>query len=400
MTIPTIKTAIFLAEDENSLTLDRSVLRRLGVIQAQFFSSGRLALDYLRTITSASSAVAVNDSVSICAPVDALVCNERLADMTGLRFLSHVRSLPNMAHIPALFLVGNRENATAIIARATNSCAVLARPYSPEQAHEALNFAAKPEVRQAPLVLPPSFAETFSPHTRSQAPRQNTASLAQRDKRQPLINRQSQPKLPLGETSLREGLVAMQRGDNIAAEKLLRSSYETDPGRIETCLALSRLHALLHREKEELMWLCRALTLCLKRGEKVRAESIIARLPCDRHGQESLLEEAGFLLQEGEAKTAALSFLEAHKLAPSRPLHTLISRTCMFTPAPEDRMRELIQALARSGHEATASKLHCRLFQPPKEDEEKTPGFLDNFPLLCDILSIASYTFKTWRHAT
>ena len=394
MTRPASITAIFLAEDESALALDRKVLRRLGVTQAHFFASGRLALDHLREQASAVSAVAANGSLSVPAPVDMLICNERLADMTGLRFLSHVRSLPGLAHIPALFLVGNGDSTVAIAARSTNSCAVLARPYSPEQADEALEFATRPEARHAPLVLPSSFVDRFAPQLRRQGTEKTPGQ-----ERQPVLNRQAQPKLAPGEASLREGLAAMQRGDTVAADRLLHGSYEADPGRIETCLALSRLYALLHKGKEELMWLCRAVVLSLKRGEKTRAESLIARLPRGREGQDPLLAEAGLVLQEGEAKAAALSFLEAHKLDPSRPLHTLISRTCIFTPAPEEHMRELVQALSRAGHNATASKLHWRLLQPPKEDEERMPGFLDNFPLLCDIISVATYTFRTWRHA-
>ncbi|MCC8193290.1 MAG: hypothetical protein LIP28_01405 [Deltaproteobacteria bacterium] len=379
-------TALFLAEDESCLTLDRKVLRRLGVTQARFFASGRKALDCLGILASAASRAA-NGPDTPAGSVDILICNERLSDMTGLRFLSHVRSLPGLADIPVVFLVGSAQSTVALAARASNSCAVLARPYTQDQADAALDLAVLPEARYAPLVLPPSFVDRFGPKT---ARTESTPILKRHDPKTPRVP---------GEAALREGLAALHRGDSVSADRLLHGSYQADPGRIETCLALSKLFAFLHKEKEELAWLCKAGVLCFKRGDATRAKSILAQLPRGKAGQTPLLAEAGLALQEGEAKAAALSFLEAHKLDPSQPLHALIGRTCMFTPAPEEHMRDLIQALSRAGHGATAGKLHWRLLQPAKAEEEYRPGFLDNFPLLQDIVSVATHTFKTWRHA-
>ena len=387
--------ALLLAEDESCLALDRKVLRRLGVTQTQFFAAGRKALDHLQALASATAVHAANGpDMTSGSPgmVDMLICNERLADMTGMRFLSHIRSMPGMADIPVLFLVSNGESTVALAARATNSCAVLARPYTVDQAETALTLASRPEARHAPLVLPPSFIDRFGPKAEQRG--------AAQDENSPLLRR-STPKPPQvpGEAALREGLAALQRGDAVAADRLLHGSYQADPGNIEACLALSKLYAFLHKEKEELIWVCKAGVLCLKRGDKVRAGNLFSRLPRGKAGQDPLLAEAGLVLQEGEAKAAALSFLEAHRLDPSKPLHALIGRTCMFTPAPEEHMRGLVQALSRAGHDATAGKLHQRLLQPPKEGEESSYSFLDNFPLLHDIVSIATYTFKTWRHA-
>ena len=382
--------ALFLAEDDSSLALDRKVLRQIGVTQTQLFVSGRKALDYLQ-VMAGGAALAANgaDMTSgSTALVDVIICNERLADMTGLRFLSHVRSLSGLEKTPALFLVSNTESTVALAARATNSCAVLARPYTLDQAQSALKFASSPQALHAPLVLPPSFIDRFAPRP--------TVEGQERSLRKPLSRELPQNR---GDAALKEGLAALQRGDLATADKLLHGCHKLDPGRVETCLALSRLYSVQHKEREELQWLCKAGLLCLKRGERTRAQNIFSRLPRGKMGQDPLLFEAGFALQEGECKAAAFGFMEAYRLDPSKPLHALIGRTCMFTPAPEEHMRDLVQALSKAGHEATASKLHWRLFQPQKEEEEAPPGFLDNFPLLSDILSVATHTFKTWRSA-
>lgn len=386
MTLLRPQNALFLAEDEAALVLDRKMLRRFGFGQGLFYASGGKALELLRA-EAVQAAVAANGPPASAA-VDILICNERLADMTGLQFLAHVRNLAGIGDIPALLLVSNEQSAAALAARATNSCAVLARPYSPEQAEEALRAASLPDARHVPMVLPPSFINRF------RAP--ETA----RDESRPLIRRAKKP-VPQdpGEVALREGLAALQRGDVVAADRLLHGSYKADSGRVETCVALSRLYAFLQNEKEEFTWLCRGVGLCLKRGEKTRAAGMLARLPRGKTGQTPLLAEAGDLLQTGEIKAAALMFLEAHRLDPTQPLHGLIGRTCMFTPAPEDHMRRLVKALAGSGHDATASRLERRLLQPPKEEEAEEESFLARFPVLYDIVCVAAHTYKAWRSA-
>ena len=388
MTHTPLTTAILLAEDESCLALDRKVLRRLGVSQSRFFSSGRKALDCLQLAANAISAGILNGPDITSGSVDILICNERLSDMTGMRFLSHVRSLPGMERIPILFLVSNAESPVALAAKATQSCSLLARPYTQDQAATALRTATLPEARHAPLALPPSFTDRFGPKRELQ------------EKNVPILKRPpARPSGLPGKTALYEGLAALQRGDFATAESLLHGSYQADPDHVETSLALSKLYNVLYKEKEEMVWLCRAGVLCFKRGDKVRAGNIFSRLPRGRTGQAPLLAEAGLALQEGEAKAAALAFLEAHRLDPSQPLHTLIGRTCMFTPAPEEHMCDLVRALSRAGHDATASKLQWRLLPPAKEEEENHSGVLDRFPLLQDIVSVATHTFKTWRRA-
>lgn len=372
--------ALLLAEDEAGLALDRKVLRQIGIVNTQFFSSGRKALDHLRLLASGDTRSATrNESLIICA--------ERLEDMTGLHFLTHVRSLPGASDIPALFLVGNGQSTTALAAKASGSCAVLARPYSPDQARNTLLAAMQPESRHAPMVLPPSFIDRFGAGKNDGA-------------KQPILRRPApKPSLNRGEAALQQGLTALQRGDLTAADRLLHGCRQADPGNSEVCLALSKLYAAQNKEAEELAWLCKAAVLCLKRGERVRAGNIISRLPRGRAGQAPLLAEAGLALRDGETKAAALGFLEAHRLDPSQPLHALIGRTCMFTPAPEEHMNDLVRGLTACGYGATADKLRWRLLQPPKTETEERSSFLDRFPLLCDIVSVATHTFKAWRHA-
>ncbi len=394
--------ALILAEDESLLEIDRKVLRRLGIARPLFFSSGRKALDHLATLAARAKCRAVGEdagAAGVAPPADMLICHERLADMSGLQFLAYVRKTSDLARIPALLLVGDGKSVIARAAAACNSCAVLARPYTEDEARSALMIATLPESLHAPLVLPPSFGGGFGEKKRALGDRPTLSPL-------PLSAgkpvRQTPQPAPAAnaETLFRAGFAALQNAEWGRAEALLLRSHALDPAHAETCLALSRATGEQAREEDSRVWLCRAGAAYLRANARVRAQELFTRLPRGKSGQVPLLREAGAALQAGEVRAAALMFMEAHVLDPVAPLHALISRACLFTPAPEEHMRGLVKALAEAGHASTAGRLHSRLLRNgEREEESEENGFLTRFPVLHDILSVAGHTFKTWRTA-
>ncbi len=397
MTSHSFTNALLLAEDESLLALDRQILRRMGVPRPVFFSSGRKALDHLAA--AASLGRAVGDGMSAARhAADMLICHERLADMSGLQFLAYVRGTPGLSGIPALLLVGNRDSAIARAALACNSCAVLCRPYTENQAASALAAAVMPDALHAPLALPPSFAATFRQERRKMGdlPPLSPLPLSRTNGAKPA----PEPAAESAEALFRAGFAASQSEDWSRASELLKKSHSLDPLRPETCVALNRVSAAQGREEDARIWLCRAGAAYLRRGDRTRAREVFIRLPRGKSGQTPLLREAASWLESGEVKVAALIFMEAHALDPDTPLHAVIGRACLFTPAPEEHMRHLVQALVDVGHASTAGRLHSRLLRE-EEQEEPAPasGFLHRFPVLHDILSVAGYTFKAWRTA-
>lgn len=390
MTPHTFQRVLLLAEDEHASALDRQVLRRVGVARPIFFTSGRKALDYMLGRGAGQG-------------VDLLVCHERLADMSGLQFLAYVRGMQGIAHIPAVFLTGNRQSLIAQAALACNSCAVLVRPYAESEATAALAAACTPGALHAPLVLPPSFASRFDPQTRV-GKRPPLSPLPLTKKSEPRTRGVSAPKQDLtAETAaslLQAGVTALRNEDWGRAESFLQRSYSLDPAHAETCVALSRAAAGQGREEESHVWLCRAGAAYLRANDRTRARDMFIRLPRGKNGQTPILQAAGTAMQRGEVKVAALLFMEAHAQDPSTPLHALVSRVCLFTPAPEEHMRGLVKALADAGHASTAGRLHMRLLSAEEQEETAAAvSFLDRFPVLQDIVSVAGYTFKAWRTA-
>ncbi len=407
MTSRPMLNALILAEDEALLSLDKQVLRRLGVVRPIFFASGRKALDHLSALAAKTKCRAAGEEAhAVCAePVmDMLICHERLADMSGLQFLAHVRKTAGLTRIPALLLVSNGESPIARAAVACNSCAVLARPYTEKAAELALATATTPEALHAPLVLPPSFVESFGGQTRALGERPVLSPLPlSKENRVKTTARQILKPAPVVESAesiFREGFAALRDGQWERAEKLLLKSYRLDSAHAETSLALSRVANEQGRDDDARIWLCRAGSAYLRANSRARAHDLFSRLPRGKNGQAPLLREAGAALEAGEVKAAALMFMEAHDLDPSVPLHAMISRACMFTPAPEEHIRGLIRALLDTGHASTAGRLQLRLLtNEASRGEEGKEGFLSRFPVLHDILSVAGHTFKAWRTA-
>lgn len=408
MTMSPVANALLLAEDESLVSVDRAVLRRLGVTRVRFLSRGQDALRVLKSLGQEFP------------PLDMIICHERLADMTGFAFLQSLRQDSALRDLPMVLLAGNRESALARNALAFGGCALLARPYTQNAALAALRHAqsSKGVTASLPPVQTVS-AETVTRRVSAEAaqPASSVSGFVENILPVPVpVEKKthgpgSEATLELAaergshdgsraELFFRHGLKAMRDEDLAGAEKALKRAFALDPLHAEACLALSKVNKNLGLEKESQVWLCRSGVACLRRHEPGRAHDIFSRLPRVKDGANPLLPEATRLLQEGEAKAAAFAFLEAQTLEPERPLHSLIGRASLFTDAPEEAMRSLCRALAREGYESTARSLQHRLFSDmPLREAARSSQFWDRFPVLRDIVSVASFTFSAWKQA-
>ena len=406
--MPPIANVLLLAEDESRVSLDRAVLRRLGIARVRFLSRGQDALRVLKSLRQEFP------------PLDMVICHERLADMTGFAFLQSLRQDAALRDLPLVLLAGNRESAVARSVLGFGGCSLLARPYTQDEALAALSQAQARKGIVCATALAPA-----APSALLKKVLPLSASVAGHNTGQPVLEAPA-PVLPLEGASnaavapkdfepaarpapysgsgvemlFRKGFAAMRAGDTAIADQTLRRVFDLDPFHAEACIALSKIHNGLGLEKESQIWLCRAGVACLRRHEPGRAHDIFSRLPRVKDGSNPLVPEATRLLQEGESRAAAFAFLEAQSLEPERPLHTLIGRACLFTEAPEKAMRSLCKALAHEGYESTARSLQNRLFSDVPAREQVLPSqFWDRFPLLRDIVSVASFTFSAWRQA-
>lgn len=359
----TVGSVFLLGAGEGSGSVDRTVLRSIGV-------------SHIRKLTSGRDALALLADPSFADFPEALVLEERLADMNGIEFLCQLRLVPHLAGLPVVFLASG-VSPLVRAAASSKSCALLHRPYTGDDAARALAAAMRPESLRAPLPLP----EMLIP--RAGRPEKAPVSVERAVERD----------------LFQVGLAAFRAGDTEHACALLARCHAFDPSHAEACLTLARIHAGEGRREEAGAWLARAGTAMLRRGDFSRASEIFSRLPRGDFGN-PMFDESVNALRQSEYRVAAQLFMEMHRRNPATPMHVTVGRACMFTGAPQDALRGICEALGAMGHGSTAKRLAFRL---SAREESSTPapseGFLDRFPRLYDIVNVASHTFSTWRKA-
>jgi tetratricopeptide (TPR) repeat protein len=380
-----------LGDNDASASLDRRALRALGAAQVRRFLAGRDALAALGYMLHGKEEPA------------SIVCQETLADMNCIEFLCQLRSLPETATLPVVTIC-SASGPFARAARKSASCALICRPYTQEDLVEALAAANSAACLRAPLPL----AETLLPRESGPAPRGPQAASREQAGLQKIMaaGGKSAPRRAASASPaalFQAGFVALRFGDEKKAERLLSRCHALDPSHAECCLTLARLHCAIGEEDAGALWLCRAGIAFLRRNEPLKASEVFARMPRQRVAGEQvtpLLYEIIPLLRSAEYKAAALAFLEGCKLDPETPLYAMISRACLFTSAPETALQGLYKAFAALGYASTAQKLRLRLFLPPApEAEPERSGFLERFPVLYEIFSVASQTYTAWKNA-
>ena len=389
MILPRTMHVLILSERESAMSVDKAVLRRLGVSRLHHCVSGDQALLYIAGKAKGEDGVM---------PVTFVVCDERLSDMNSLAFLLRLRSCSGIENTPLLLMAGGKESALAKTVRAAGGCSLLARPYTQQEAEAAIVQAHMPKFRAAPQTFLLAGAAQYANNAVRQA---GPARGALRAKPQNFA-----PATPGGKVApvtadgfFQQGFAAMRAGNIHVAEQALRNAFALDPLHAEACLALSRLYASLEKDGESWEWLCRAGTACLRRHEPDKAREFFSRLP-KSGGAAVLAREASRMLHEKELRVAALTFLEAQGMEDRSPLHAMISRACMFTEAPEITLKKLCAAFVQAGYETVAQKLQQRLMPGliPAVTEEPE-NFWQKIPVLSDIVAVASYTFASWRQA-
>lgn len=363
--------------------VERAVFRRLGVSRVQRLHSGRDALALL----AASSGT--TGSQGALRP-GLIVCEERLEDMNGIEFLCQLRSLPDLAGMPVVFLSGSDGPLTRG-AENSGSCAVLRRPYTRDDVNRAFAAAFAPACLRAPLPLPEMLIPREGLMPKPARPVQPDQSL------QP--GRPVHTGAPHERDLFQAGFAALREGDVERARALLTRCHAWDATHAEACLALARLFAGENNQEEAVSWLARAGIALYRRGDSRKASEVLSRLPGGERGVNTLLTEIARILRDEEYLVAARLFIEARRITPQTPLHSMVGRCCLFTPAPQKTLHGICAALERLGHDSTAARLRLRLEAPDYETPPRRENFLERFPLLYDIVSVASFTYGAWKRA-
>lgn len=358
--------ALLLTNLADGINIDRSSLRQAGLTHLHSLSSGKKALEIIRSQAGENPALAV----------DFIICAGDLDDMTSADFMRAFAGTGSA--LPVMLISSNEEELAEALAR--GATAALRRPYSMNELSCAIESIRSPK-RQKTSLAAPAMAQ-------AQAKRLSSADIPK-----------DAPVAPSKILWTRAGLSHLKQGKLDSAQELLTGALEYDPLDLEAAMGLSRLFQQRGDQQKSQRWLHRAGCICLSTRQTERAEMIFSRLPEKWQGDHELIE-AQELLQEENFDAACEAFMHICTTRANMPLHRLLGRACQFTAAPAESMRELCAALMRSGYESTARSLAARMLKDEDEREWEPGGFLSAFPRLQEVWAVARFTAYALRAAS
>ena len=364
---------VFLSAREQGVRTDTRTLRSLGVRGIRHIASGQEFLKELEQAPTQESTTIRETGV-----VEALVCDERLEDMSALVFLRSLAAMPSRRNMPVVVLTSSPE---ACENYRSTGVQCLVRPYAEEDLAEALNRALSP--MRCPLrkdVLDALVGESASERKEKKPHGEKSAVETTTD----LFNR---------------GLEALRKNAPKNAEAAFLEVLKRREDHVEACIGMARIHRSRGEMAEMQRFLLRAAAASLRQGDKTRAGSICNLLPEHMRGGAIFIYEAIARMEEGEYRAAALSFLDVCREYPNMRLHAVLARGCQFTQRPEESIKKLCNAYESMGHDVTAKKLRQRLLYSRETSYEEGSSWLDRFPRLKEVVSVASVTAWAWKQA-
>lgn len=367
---------LFLCRSESTVRMDAKSLRVIGAGSVFYATSQDAALKHLEQNKNMAALAAAGLPVGM----DAIICDEQMAQMPASAFLYALSRTPGLNTIPVLVIASGAKSADLY---RTAGVETLERPYTPDQLKEALARAMSPD------------RSSLCPEAFELAGEKGLCLIA-RERAQTAGAR----KQPLTTTDLyKQGMALLKQQDYPAAREIFLQVLARQEDHLESCLALARTHQAEQNTEGVQSALLRAAAVCIRKNDLNRATHIASMLPVGMRNN-IFAHEALVRMRMGEYRQAALSFLEAGKQRPDQPLHSLIARACLLTTDPEKYMARICEALNGLGHQLTATALRRRLLDYPElRKASRRSGWLDKYPRLKEAVSVASYAAWAWKQA-
>lgn len=365
---------LFLSKNESAVRSDVRALKGLGVGTFIYAAGQEELLAFLEQEDKEkrSGLKGAKDMV------DVVLCEDTLHGAPVSVCLYALAQRPALRVKPLLVLAACPQRAAALRKAGVE---VLERPYAEQDLRHALQKAMSPLRR---LLSPRSFEE---------AAKSDGLVLAV-TKKQPA--RPARPGPMTTGDLFNSGMARLKKQEYDGAAKAFEQVLERREDHVGAALGLAKARQGLGDAPGLQRALLRAAAACLRKDDKERATAIAAMLPKGMRDK-IFMHEALSRMDEGAYRQAALSFLDARTEQPDTPLHRIIARACLMTAKPEQGMARLCDALDGLGHGLTAKTLRRRLLAYAPYQAQEAPSWLDNYPLLRDVVSVASHTALAWR---
>lgn len=356
---------LFLSRGESSVRMDTALLHTLGIARVAHMDDPHKAVSALEQVLERA-----REDASVPTP-DLILCDTLVGGESSMVFLHLAAQHPTLCRLPYLLFSGSPPQ-TAVMQG--TGLVVLERPFTQAQLRESLLAATAPERLPLRKDLLPTRREAARPAKKT-------------------------PPVVTTSDMYAQAIRLWQLRDFAGAEQLLLRVLARQEDHIEACLGLASLHRTRGNEAAARQYTLRAATASLRRNRPEQSAYIAETLPETIRAGNLFAHEALCRLETGEYRAAAHGFLEAAAHQPGQPLHGIMARTCQFTTNPEASLGKICDALDTMGQATTASNLRYRLLSSHGTARQDPPhSWLDNFPLLKEVVSVASYTARAWRH--
>lgn len=368
----TFSSAMFLAQRDDLLNVDRALLRGCGVRQRRFFSNGREGLEFLRRLAEQKK---VPGQESLKAGI--IVCDMDLADMSGLEFLRELRTLSRFEEVPVLLLASALPSSAVGTLGRMRRTAILCRPYTQADLVATLEFLSV-EKNNGPMVTASPLAVHASERVRRPAP------VVKKDALTLGLNFLHEGAFESAQAAFKDALrVKPQRAAAFRGLALAMNGL----GDISRAYRLMRAAARFFIMDEDFFNARRALV-----QSGVMAETL--ELPpetASKNAGNPLYRAGCTLIGEGRYEPAARAILNGMAYTPNISPVNAVKRACAATENEYHTAECFCSQMEACGGINAAAVLR-RVLTPPLLDEKPSKiGFLS------DMFTMARQTYKMYR---
>jgi len=367
-----IRSALVATADQAHARIDRASLRRARIPAAVTLYSGRKALAYLSEN-----------------PVDVVLCDSDLGDMTGLDFIRRARAKDKLARPPVLTMSLDGRESAVLDAIAAGCAGYLLRPYSLssflyqlKNVRQGMDFKAaeKAALEKARQDAAKGCLDKAAQGFERVAKTHGDA-----------LRHYEQGRVHLTGRRYNKAIAAFQK-----AVTLYRLFAEAYVGLAEAWQAKGR------QDKHD-QYMRKAAEAYVRLNEFRKAREVFVDVLRKDAEKDNPFLELGFtLVRQGDFAGAARAYVQAEKFNKRASVHASLARACHFTANPVQTAQKAAKAWADETGEQNASTVFRRIMGDciPRKALAYGPARSASLipPRLGELWNVCKYTYKLFRN--
>lgn len=366
---------LLLGENENSVSIDKQMLRGSGAMRIIFAANGMACARMLANLPKEN--------------LPSFVLCSGLEDMDAVQWLHLIRLHPILTSLPVLLVHSQIPTQTLLEVARLGFAGELARPYNQKD----LNFAILSVRKNKPsLAKPCTDAKMFEHAIESmcvEAKFNNMPKTNEPENSKPKTEAYLQ-NLILGKSLLR------QKRYQPAIQAFSKFLAEAKGKKGEALEGIANAHiGLGNLEKSKGFWQ-QAAAAYIEQEDFLSARTAFTQIYkyMEHKPQDNPLFQAGAkLLHQGHYKAAALAFLQGQVLTPNQSFQSYAARGCQFAINPEHTAEKLCEHIEQRSP-STGRHLRAYLLTPQNNNSPETTYSGGFFGIIGEVFQVACYTAR------